>query len=113
MAARVRLTKIDEKATSIAGANVAIAGDALIGGISVLSHPALDLMEYTWGTERIRVRYVPGHLSFREIPVFLRCYRKHKVKPDLILVEGPGIGHSCGDQVRAPDSRGKTRRRHV
>jgi deoxyribonuclease V len=93
MAAKIRLSRIRGDVTSIAGVDVAISGDLLIGCISVLNYPALDLIEYTLGIERARMSYVPGYLSFREVPVLLQCYRKLKVKPDLILVDGQGIAH--------------------
>lgn len=39
------------------------------------------------------VPYVPGYLSFREIPVLLEAYEKLHVLPDVWLVDGAGIAH--------------------
>jgi len=39
------------------------------------------------------VPYVPGYLSFREIPVLLEAYEKLRVLPDVWLVDGAGIAH--------------------
>ncbi len=39
------------------------------------------------------VPYVPGYLSFREIPVLLEAYEKLQVLPDVWLVDGAGIAH--------------------
>lgn len=37
--------------------------------------------------------YVPGLLSFREVPVILAAYRTLPVAPDLLMVDGHGIAH--------------------
>ncbi|MCM2265627.1 MAG: deoxyribonuclease V [Desulfuromonadales bacterium] len=37
--------------------------------------------------------YVPGLLSFRELPVVLAAFRKLQRIPDVVLVDGQGIAH--------------------
>lgn len=37
--------------------------------------------------------YVPGLLSFREIPVILDALKQLKITPDLLMVDGQGIAH--------------------
>ena len=93
MAAKVRVAKIRDKVDRIGGVDVAVVKDTLVGCVCVLEYPTLELLEYTCSAQRAAMAYIPGYLSFREIPVLLKCYRKLKVKPDLILVDGQGIAH--------------------
>ena len=37
--------------------------------------------------------YVPGLLSFRELPVVLAAFRRLAATPDVVLVDGQGIAH--------------------
>ncbi|MBC7106446.1 MAG: endonuclease V, partial [Firmicutes bacterium] len=37
--------------------------------------------------------YIPGLLSFRELPVLLEAWRKLKDRPEVWLVDGAGIAH--------------------
>jgi deoxyribonuclease V len=41
----------------------------------------------------VRFPYVPGYLSFREIPVVLAALARLRQQPDLILCDGQGIAH--------------------
>lgn len=37
--------------------------------------------------------YIPGLLSFREIPVILTALKQIKISPDMLMVDGHGIAH--------------------
>ncbi|HOM25132.1 MAG TPA: endonuclease V, partial [Thermosynergistes sp.] len=37
--------------------------------------------------------YIPGLLSFRELPVLLEAWKKLKDRPEVWLVDGAGIAH--------------------
>lgn len=56
----------------------------------------LELVEevvHTGNTTSIRFPYIPGFLSFREIPPLLRALKKLSLSPDVILCDGQGIAH--------------------
>ncbi|MGC8720263.1 MAG: endonuclease V [Thermodesulforhabdaceae bacterium] len=44
-------------------------------------------------TSSIRFPYIPGFLSFREIPPLVRAFKKLKTTPHVILCDGQGIAH--------------------
>ena len=61
--------------------------------MAVLSYPELDLLEFNIYESEINFPYVPGLLSFREIPVLIPLLKKIRIPPDLILTDGQGIAH--------------------
>ncbi|MBN1162029.1 MAG: deoxyribonuclease V [Dehalococcoidales bacterium] len=63
------------------------------GAVVVLSYPSLEIVEIKVVTDRINFPYVPGLLSFREIPLLLKAFEKIEHVPDLVLVDGQGFAH--------------------
>ena len=61
--------------------------------IAVLSYPELELVEQAIARIPTAFPYVPGYLSFREIPAILAAFPKLKTAPDLILCDGQGYAH--------------------
>jgi len=64
-----------------------------LGGLVLFSYPALELIHQAFAILPVKVPYIPGYLSFREIPVLLEAFEKLKLLPDLWLVDGAGIAH--------------------
>ncbi len=61
--------------------------------VVVLSYPELDIVEVQTATDRVTFPYVPGLLSFREMPLIIPAFEKLKRVPDLVMVDGQGIAH--------------------
>jgi deoxyribonuclease V len=59
----------------------------------VFSFPELKLVETATARAPLNFPYVPGLLSFREIPVCLEAVKKVKQRVDLWLIDGQGIAH--------------------
>jgi deoxyribonuclease V len=93
--ARVSLDPLDKKITLVAGADVSLNmfEKDIYAGIIVLSYPSLEVVDYAVVKSRTEMPYIPGLLSFREVPALMECLAKLKTKPDLIVVDGQGIAH--------------------
>lgn len=67
--------------------------DLCQGAVVVLSFPKLKVIDKAIAQRSISFPYVPGFLSFRELPVILDAFEKLTIVPDLILCDGQGIIH--------------------
>jgi deoxyribonuclease V len=61
--------------------------------VAVLTFPGLELHEYTVAERPTDFPYVPGLLSFREVPTVMAALDKLKQPPDLLLCDGQGYAH--------------------
>jgi deoxyribonuclease V len=61
--------------------------------VVVLAFPSLELRECRIATIPTTFPYVPGLLSFREVPAALRAMEQVEQLPDVILCDGQGLAH--------------------
>ncbi|MBN1374719.1 MAG: deoxyribonuclease V [Dehalococcoidia bacterium] len=80
---------------SIAGVDVSISRFSKRGraAVVVLSYPDMEILDLAMLEDDINFPYVPGLLSFREIPIILKAWQKLRISPDLVIVDGQGIAH--------------------
>lgn len=80
---------------TIAGVDMAIneQNGMARAAVVLLSFPLLELLEQHVYEEPVRMPYIPGLLSFREIPCILGAFTQLKQLPDLVMVDGQGIAH--------------------
>lgn len=79
----------------VAGVDVGFedSGNTTRAAVAVLSFPDLQLQEQTIARRPTSFPYVPGLLSFREVPAVLDALEKLKTLPDLLLCDGQGTAH--------------------
>ncbi len=64
-----------------------------IAAFCVLSFPDFRILEYAVGKSPVTFPYVPGLLSFREIPALLAVMREIETGPDVIICDAHGFAH--------------------
>lgn len=81
--------------TRVAGVDIGIdkKNNRARAAASVLSYPACEVLDYAVVDRRMGFPYVPGYLSFREIPPVLSALEKLSVLPDLVICDGQGLAH--------------------
>ena len=67
--------------------------DTARAAVVVLDHPGFNIVEIQVAEGIMKLPYIPGLLSFRELPFVLEAMNKLSHTPDLVLVDGQGIAH--------------------
>jgi deoxyribonuclease V len=61
--------------------------------VAILRFPDLQVQETAIAYRPTTFPYIPGYLSFREIPAILDALAQVKITPDIVLCDGQGIAH--------------------
>jgi deoxyribonuclease V len=79
----------------VAGADVSYdrGSPALYAAVVVLDAESLEVVDVAHATTRAEFPYVPGYLSFRELPPLLAAFERLRLRPDLVLCDGHGRAH--------------------
>jgi deoxyribonuclease V len=100
---QIRLIPLPDSIEYVAGIDVSYSRITctLWGGVVVFAYRDLIRIEEKWAKAQSRFPYVPGLLSFREIPVLLQALKEIRTSPDVILCDGQGIAHPKGLGIAA------------
>lgn len=92
---QVKTTPDFSSVNYVAGVDLAYSADDTItkAAIVVLSFPDLQLCDRAIALRPTTFPYIPGFLSFREVPAVLDAWEKLKICPDLLLCDGQGLAH--------------------
>lgn len=79
----------------VAGVDVGFEAQGTVtrAAVVVLNFPKLDLVEQAIARQPTQFPYVPGLLSFREIPAILEALQQLRQPPDMLLCDGQGLAH--------------------
>lgn len=80
---------------TVAGVDVGFeaGGTVTRAAIAILTYPELELQESAVARCPTVFPYIPGLLSFREIPAVLQAFAQLRTSPDLLLCDGQGLAH--------------------
>lgn len=91
----VRIQALPHPPQLIAGADISFNKyeDTVYAGFALLKMESLELVAHALSITKVSFPYIPGLLSFREIPALLQAWSLLTEKPDLVMVDGHGIAH--------------------
>ncbi len=95
LSGRVRLEPLPTRFEVLGAADIGYvaAANRLAAVMVTFRWPDLELLETAQCVAAIEFPYVPGLLSFREVPPLLKAFEALRRKPDVILCDGQGIAH--------------------
>ncbi|MER2603996.1 MAG: deoxyribonuclease V [Candidatus Competibacter phosphatis] len=79
----------------VAGVDVGFEAGGVVtrAAVAVLRYPELEVLETVVARRPTTFPYIPGLLSFRELPAVLAALERLREPPDLLLCDGQGIAH--------------------
>jgi deoxyribonuclease V len=91
----IKEDRLGKKINYVAGVDVGFEDNGTItrAAVATLTFPQLALYEYAMARRPTGFPYIPGLLSFREIPAVLDALAKLKQVPDILLCDGQGLAH--------------------
>lgn len=93
LAGEVNAVPLDGLVETVAGVDVSIRGDMAQAAIAVLRLPELELVDEAVYRCDVPFPYVPGLLSFREMPAILPALERLTTRPDVLMTDSQGLAH--------------------
>lgn len=92
---KIELSPLTKKVKLLAGADISFNKyeSTVYAGFIILDAISLQPFAHALTITEVNFPYIPGLLSFREIPALLKAWEMLEVKPDVVMVDGHGIAH--------------------
>ncbi len=92
---KIRLKPFEGGIRHIGGADLSYnkGSDEFYAGIVVLDYGTMKPAAYSTVIRRSPFPYIPGLLSFREIPSLMEAWERLPFQPDIVAFDGHGIAH--------------------
>jgi deoxyribonuclease V len=86
---------VPDEVRLVAGVDISVGNETTPGraAVVVISYPELEPVEHSVVEGRVTFPYVPGLLSFREIPLIAPAFERLAAVPDLVVADGQGLAH--------------------
>lgn len=68
-------------------------GEYLFAAVAIFDAESHDLLDEVTVIEAAVFPYIPGLLSFRELPAVLKGFEEIRIVPDIVICDGQGIAH--------------------
>jgi deoxyribonuclease V len=78
----------------VAGMDVSYSGDKTCIALVRMDLKSFDVLEVRCAVGEVRFPYIPGYLSYRELPMVRKVYREED--QDILLIDGQGVLHPRG-----------------
>jgi len=93
LAGLVREVPLARSVETVAGVDVSVRGDRVQTAIVVVRLPGLEVVDEAVWRGPVAYPYVPGLLSFREMPALLPALERLCVLPDVFMTDSQGRAH--------------------
>jgi len=97
LAEKIVICPYESDVKFVAGVDVSFNKHSDIGFCSmVVLDKMFDVVEARFHKMKVRLPYIPGLLSFRELPLVINTFKKLVNMPDIIICDAQGIAHPRG-----------------
>ncbi|MCX7943281.1 MAG: endonuclease V [Deltaproteobacteria bacterium] len=96
LAKQIKIIPLEIKNGYVAGIDVSYKDHDIFCSVVVLSYPRLELINVYYKRDKVEFPYIPGLLSFREIPIVVKTFKEVREDIFLIFCDGQGIAHPRG-----------------
>jgi deoxyribonuclease V len=86
------------RVSTVLGVDTSVRAGHVHAAVCLYSFPGLELLASATAVRPVEFPYIPGLLTYRELPALREAYRSLAGVPDVLLVDGHGLAHPrrCG-----------------